>query len=440
MTRFHRSAVLITLLVVLIPALLQAHEIPSDVRVQMFVKPEGQRLRVLVRVPFKSITETEWPERGPALLDLSRAEAKLREAAQRKIADKITIFEDDRRLAEPRIVAVVATVASDRSFDGYDQALAHTTGPRLPDDFDFVTQQGLMDALFEYEIQSDTAAFSIHPDFMNFGVTVSTTLRFLSPDRPERAFSLHNDPGVVRLDPRWFQAASRFVVEGFFHILGGIDHLLFLFCLIIPFRRLRSLVLIVTSFTIAHSITLIASAYDMAPGALWFPPLVETLIAASILYMALENIVSPGLERRWIITFAFGLVHGFGFSFALRESLQFAGSHLLTSLVSFNIGVELGQILVLLLLVPALGTLFRYVVAERMGTIILSAFIAHTGWHWLTERFALLRRYPIEMPVFDAAFFAVLLRWMMLAVILAGAAWLIFGVFGQRRRSAKLTS
>ena len=109
----------------------------------------------------------------------------------------------------------------------------------------------------------------------------------------------------------------------------------------IPFRRLGQLVLIVTSFTVAHSITLIASAFELGPTALWFPPLIETLIAMSIVYMALENIVLVGsrsqpqsnVHRRWMITFAFGLVHGFGFSFALRETLQFAGSHLLTSLL-----------------------------------------------------------------------------------------------------------
>jgi HupE / UreJ protein len=437
MTKYRTSAILIILLLALMPATSAAHEIPSDVRVQMYVKPAGQRLQVLVRVPLKSITETEWPERASGLLDLSRADRKLREAAQSKIADVLAVFEGDRRLEPPQIVAVKASLPSDLSFDSFEHALAHVSSARLPDDIDFVTQQGLMDVLFEYGIQSQQSLFSIHPNFLQLGVTVTTVLRFLSPDQPERAFSLHDDPGLVRLDPRWFQAAGRFVVEGFFHILDGIDHLLFLFCLIIPFRRMRSLVLIVTSFTVAHSITLIASAYDMAPSALWFPPLVETLIATSIMYMALENIVSPALERRWIITFAFGLVHGFGFSFALRESLQFAGSHLLTSLVSFNLGVELGQLLVLLVLVPSLGLLFRYVVDERVGTIILSAFVAHTGWHWLTERFSLLRRYPIEMPVFNAAFFAALLRWMMLFVIVAAAAWLIFGVFGQRASSAK---
>ena len=160
-----------------------------------------------------------------------------------------------------------------------------------------------------------------------------------------RAFEFDGDPGLVRLDPRWYQAALRFVAAGFLHILDGTDHLLFLLCLVIPFRRFRALIPVVTAFTVAHSITLIASAYDLAPDALWFPPLIETLIAISIVYMALENIVgSSTVQRRWMIAFGFGLVHGFGFSFALRETLQFAGSHLLTSLLSFNIGVELGQI------------------------------------------------------------------------------------------------
>src|SRR6185369_5176239 len=112
----------------------------------------------------------------------------------------------------------------------------------------------------------------------------------------------------------------RFVVLGFEHILEGTDHLLFILCLVIPFRRLRTLVLIVTAFTVAHSMTLIAAAFGYAPGALWFAPLIETLIAASIVYMALENIVGSKVGRRWIIAFAFGLVHGFGFSFVLKDT------------------------------------------------------------------------------------------------------------------------
>src|SRR5262249_20430206 len=208
------------------------------------------------------------------------------------------------------------------------------------------------------------------------------------------------------------------------------------FCLVIPFRRLGSLVVVVTAFTVAHSITLIASAYNLAPDGLWFPPLIETLIAISIVYMALENIIDRRLQhrlhRRWLIAFGFGLVHGFGFSFALRESLQFAGSHLLTSLLSFNIGVELGQLLVLALLIPALGVLFRFVVAERIGTIILSALVAHTGWHWMIDRAERLRQF--RWPALNAALLATAMRWLMLALVLAGLLWLVLEAL--RRRTA----
>ena len=118
-------------------------------------------------------------------------------------------------------------------------------------------------------------------------------------------------------------------------------------------------------------------------------------------------------------------MHGFGFSFALRESLQFAGSHLLTSLLSFNVGVELGQLLVLAVLVPALDVLFRFVVAERMGTIILSALVAHTAWHWMIERGERLMQIPFAWPELTPAFLASAMRWLMLALIAAAIAWVI---------------
>src|SRR5689334_4549099 len=140
--------------------------------------------------------------------------------------------------------------------------------------------------------------------------------------------------------------------------------------------------------------------------------------------MALENIVGvTTVQRRWMIAFGFGLVHGFGFSFALRETLQFAGSHLLTSLLAFNAGVEAGQLLVLAVLVPALQLLFRYVVAERVGTIILSAFVAHTAWHWTTERWEKLRQYDWPSP--DLLTLLWTARMLLAVVAVAGITWLI---------------
>ena len=251
-------------------------------------------------------------------------------------------------------------------------------------------------------------------------------LRFLAPGKPERVFDVHADVGTVELDPSWYQASWLFVKEGFWHILDGTDHLLFLLCLVIPFRRLRPLLVVVTAFTVAHSVTLIASAYDLAPDSLWFPPLVETLIAASIFYMAIENIVGAGIERRWVMTFAFGLVHGFGFSFLLRERLQFAGSHLLSSLLAFNLGVELGQLLVLLVLIPALGFLFTRVVQERMGIVLLSAIVAHTAWHWMTDRWATLSALPVPGARRRGASRS-LMRWAMAAIVMALFLWWMSG-------------
>jgi divalent metal cation (Fe/Co/Zn/Cd) transporter len=170
-------------------------------------------------------------------------------------------------------------------------------------------------------------------------------------------------------------------------------------------------------------VTLIASAYGMAPDSLWFPPLIETLIAVSIVYMAFENIVGPQLQRRWIVTFGFGLVHGFGFSFLLRQRLQFAGEHLVTSLLAFNVGVEIGQLFVLLVTIPALALLFRYVVAERIGTILLSALVAHTAWHWAIDRGTTLMGY--RFPELTLQDIAAGIRLLMVILAAAGLVWLV---------------
>ena len=421
----------------LLPDGISAHEIPNDVTVQAFLKPEGERLRLLVRVPLEAMQDMEWPTFGPGYLDVDALDASLNDAATLWLSDNIQMYEGDTRLPDPTVLEIRVSLPSDRSFGSYEQALAHLTGARLGNDSELYWEQALLDVLFEYSIQSDRSQFSIDPAFERLALRVLTVLRFLTPDGAVRAFELPGAPGLVRLDPRWHQAALRFVELGFFHILDGIDHLLFLLCLVIPFRRFRPLVVIVTSFTVAHSVTLIASAFSVAPDSLWFPPLVETLIAMSIVYMALENIVGAKLERRWMITFGFGLIHGFGFSFALHETLQFAGSHLLTSLLSFNIGVELGQLMVLALLIPALELLFRYAVAERIGIIILSVLVTHTAWHWMIERAGILGQY--SLPELNAALLASAMRWSMLIVLLAGVVWILSGVVRGWQEKGKMS-
>jgi hypothetical protein len=171
----------------------------------------------------------------------------------------------------------------------------------------------------------------------------------------------------------------------------------------------------------------------VVPQGNWFPPLVEVLIAASILYMAIENIVAAGLRHRWLIAGAFGLIHGFGFSFALQQDLQLAGPHLLLSLLAFNVGVEIGQLLFLLAVLPLLGWFLHTARAERYGLIIISVLVGHTAWHWLLERYATLSNIPL--PDIDEEIDPLVAGWM----IALSAAVILLLLLARRLAHQRLT-
>jgi HupE / UreJ protein len=405
-----------------------AHEIPNDVVIHGYLRPEGNRMNILLRVPLNAMRDSEFPQTAAGYLDVDRAGKVLADAVQVWITDNITVYENDRQLPHPKMAGLRVALPSDKSFASYGEARAHLAAPQR--ETGLVWNQALLDVALEVPVQSDHSRFSLRSALARLGVRTVTVIGFQPPGGAERVFEFEGDPGLMRLDPSWAQAVGRFVVSGFEHILGGIDHLLFLACLALPLRSLRALVPVITAFTVAHSVTLIASAYGIAPGAIWFPPLVEALIAVSVVAMAVENVVaaasqtSGGMRRRWMVVFGFGLIHGFGFSFALRQTLQFAGAHLLTSLLSFNIGVELGQLAVLLVLVPMLSWLFSRVVAEKLGIVLISAFIAHTGWHWMLDRGGQLMLYRWEWPSFDAAFVAMALRLAFVVLLAAALVWI----------------
>src|ERR1043166_2813803 len=394
----------------------RAHDVPDEVRVLAFLKPEGQALKLVMRVPLKAMRDVDVPQRRGGFLDFTRVDTALHDA--------------DARLPRPRVLAARVSLESDRSFASYETAVAHFDAPRLGNDTELYWSQGLLDVLLEYPIRTERSQFSIRPRLERLGIKVNVVMRFIPSPGETRAFDLHGDPGLVRLDPRWYQAALSFVYSGFLHILGGTDHLLFLLCLVVPFRRFWPLVAIVTAFTVAHSITLIATALGPGPDALCVPPLIEVLIAASIFYMALENVLGARLQWRWMMAFGFGLVHGFGFAYGLQQMLQFAGAHLVTSLLAFNVGVELGQLLVLVVAVPALDFVFRHV-SERAATIVLSLLVGHTAWHWLLERWAVLSKFP--WPAVNAETLLRLVRWTFVMVLVAGAAWLILEAIRRRK-------
>ena len=367
------------------PSVAEAHEIPASVIVRMMVRQDSSAVRISVRVPLESIRDIDFPLRpGTAYVDLARADSLLREAAETWILTSLKVTDRGSEVAG-RILSTSLTL----------------NGKPVPAGTLVPVQSLSLDTELEYR-GAASADLTIHPTLARLGVRTRSVVTFRNLDGTEQMFEYAGDPGILRMNPRWYHAAWQFITLGAGHILDGIDHLLFLICLVLPFRRIKPLIGIVTAFTVAHSITLIASSLGLAPSALWFPPLVEVLIAGSIAWMALENILAaskdsmPSVDRRWVMAFGFGLIHGFGFAFALRESLQFAGRHFALSLVSFNVGVEIGQVAVLCAAVPLLGLVYQRVTSQRVATIVISAFVTHTSWHWLADRWTALRQYQLE--------------------------------------------
>ena len=177
-----------------------------------------------------------------------------------------------------------------------------------------------------------------------------------------------------------------FIKLGVEHIWTGYDHLLFLFALLVVCRSFRSIVGIVSCFTVAHSLTLALATLEVVT----LPSrLVEAAIAASIVFVGVENLLRRGEEPpgRWALTFAFGLVHGFGFASVLRDlGVGRGGDGIAMPLFTFNLGVEIGQIAIAAIVLPIVWQLRKRPSFVKRGVPVLSVLVATAGMYWLLER------------------------------------------------------
>lgn len=198
----------------------------------------------------------------------------------------------------------------------------------------------------------------------------------LSADEPTHVIQLREPPQSM-----WTQI-GRFIWLGVEHIWIGYDHILFLLALILVGSRLGQLVQVVSAFTVAHSITLVMAALEWVA----LPSrLVESGIALSIAYVAVENLWRRDpTAHRWILTFVFGFVHGFGFANVLRD-LGLPTQGLVASLLAFNVGVEIGQVVIVAVLFPLLLWLARQSYHQQVVRVI-SVVILLFGMGWLVER------------------------------------------------------
>ncbi|MEM8573955.1 MAG: HupE/UreJ family protein [Pseudomonadota bacterium] len=315
-----------------------------------------------------------------------------------KIAANALKIETGGKQLKARVLAVrVYPIGEQPGFATLDEAkAAFNTEPVFPGNvLETYVGDALVDVLLSYDaggpVSACTLSSTLDPEIPGQDQTANVILDYGSDGvKVFRAQGLMTEP--VAVSPSHGSAAWSFIIEGINHILGGLDHVLFVLCIVIGATGLYSLVSRVTGFTLGHSVTLTLGFFGYVPKGAWFIPTVETFIALSIIYAAAVAIATeeghPAREKTmFFVTFFIGLIHGLGFSFVLHEVLQIDAPNLWQSLLSFNIGIEIGQLAIVLLVWPALLILRRLSQSAwhytRLG--IAAACILVAGY-WTVQR------------------------------------------------------
>lgn len=219
-----------------------------------------------------------------------------------------------------------------------------------------------------------------HKQFLTLRAATGETLGARLLDASNDLYELELATLAGHTKPQTFWG---FLLLGIEHILTGFDHLAFLLALLLAGSRLREALKIITSFTIAHSITLALATLNWVN----LPAnIVEPLIAVSIIYVGIENLFRREIKGRWLLTFAFGLIHGFGFAGVLRELGIGADGNVVMPLLTFNLGVELGQIGIAALVLPLIWKLRQQPAFVPRYVPACSLLVALAGGYWLLQR------------------------------------------------------
>ena len=366
-------------------AIANGADLPPEVVLQAFAKAENGRLRLLVRMPLDLLVGFGLPKRGPGYLDLARIDDRLTQAAA--AAGRQIELREDGILLVPTTRQARVSLLSDRSFGSYASAAAQLRGPRLPESTDLFWNQGFFDTELEYAIRSSAPLLSIRLNVApELGRRLKLQLEFLPANEAARSFTLIGGLGWIALAPRWYEAAWLFAKQGFTAALS-FERLVFLLCLIAPFRQFRSVLALVLAFIALQAFTLTAAAVVDIRGIRWLTSLYAAGLGAAILLLAIGNLAAPSVRVRWAISAALGALGGFGLGRVLDDAWQFTGTHPVVSAVSFNSGVAAGEVVSLALAFALMRLVFARLLPASLAIVVVSAVLGHLGWHWMIDRF-----------------------------------------------------
>ena len=413
---------------VLLAAIVHAanRPIPEVVNVKVFVRLENGSLDLLVRVPLAAVKDIQFPTRGEAgYLDLEALASMLPGAADHWIAGGFDVFDDGQPVSRPEVDQPRIALISDQSFDSYQSAIDHLGAPPVAATENLFLDQVWFDMRLRYRLPSERPVIAIDPRVAGWGVRVSTDLKIVDAGGQVRSLTFEGNPGRIYLAPRWTDAGRQFMDRGTRFVRSTAPLLLFLFCLVLPFRRYRPAIPPVVAFVSTVLIGLLASTLGLTVETVWFPPLLAALEVVAILLVAFANIVDRVTpHRRTVFACCAGLIFGSSTALALEPALQFGGSHPLVSVLAFCAGAAATLVAAAAIMIPVMSYLFSRARTERIERIIVSALAADTAWGWLTERWSQLAKIPFGV-VFETGAAAMVLRALAGLVLLAGALWFL---------------
>jgi hypothetical protein len=325
-----------------------SHDVPIEAVVQMSVKAEGPSLRIFVGVPATLLADANLPKQVDGSLDPQAAQSLL-ELVASDLVRNLDVWEDRTPLGVP-----VSKIRVDS-----DQAIV---------DFDF-----------EYRIASDRDRFSARLNgFRSLTQPVRTVAQVVTPPAGTRTFNVTGPPQRIFFAPRWTQTARRFAALGLQRLLES-NQLWFLFALVVPLRANRIVARAFAALVLGESMAILASAWGVAAPSPAFLATVQTLTAVALIFVGLQNITHGQTPWVWPVALWFGVVDGFSVGAAVRDSVQFAATHVGFSLIVFGLALVAGQLWVMLLARPVVDIVRRWARSEQMAAAILSAPVIHAG-------------------------------------------------------------
>ena len=406
--------------------------LPESVEVRALAQREDRNLRLLVRVPLSVIRDIPFPvKRDTDYLDLSAIQTILPAAARYWIQGCFEVYENRERITDIEIAKTRISPFSDESFRSFESALAHFSEAPSGNNVNLIWNQAWLDIDFHYSLERGQGVIAIEPKPANLALHVTTQIQYVADNRSTRDFVFDGNPGLIYLEPRLSDVATQFIEHGFSYVVRNPDLALFIFCLVLPFRRFRDVRLLAFVFAAGISAGLIAPAFGLFVQSVWLRPLVETASALLILLVAVANILESHPAGRIILAASGGILYGISAFSSLADKLQFSGTYRQIGSFAYSLGLLLAAEFALGVLIPSVLILFR-ANARRLELIVVSGLAADTALGWLQESWLQLRKLPWRMPVLDAASFAFLLQILAILVLGGGSYWFLKGWWASR--------